>query len=87
MGEFVHRRIPWLDQRCMKAVSCLYTCTPDYSFVVDRHPEWDKCHIVSACSGHGFKHSAAIGEAVAERVVLGRSEIDLSSFSIDRLLD
>jgi hypothetical protein len=33
---------------------------------------------VSACSGHGFKHSAALGEALAEWVLQGRSAIDLT---------
>jgi glycine/D-amino acid oxidase-like deaminating enzyme len=35
---------------------------------------------VSACSGHGFKHSAALGEALAERVLQDRSTIDLTQF-------
>jgi hypothetical protein len=38
----------------------------------------------SPCSGHGFKHSAAIGEALAEQVVDGKSKIDISSFSLKR---
>ena len=40
--------------------------------------------VVSACSGHGFKHSAAIGEAVAETVLTGRSAIDLAPFGLHR---
>jgi sarcosine oxidase len=36
--------------------------------------------IVSACSGHGFKHSPAIGEAVAQVIADGVSDIDLSPF-------
>jgi sarcosine oxidase len=35
---------------------------------------------MSACSGHGFKHSAALGEALAERLLQGRSVIDLAPF-------
>ena len=53
------------------ATTCLYTSTPDGRFVVDRHPELERVTVVSACSGHGFKHSAALGEAVAARL-LGR---------------
>jgi glycine/D-amino acid oxidase-like deaminating enzyme len=34
----------------------------------DRHPEHDTVLIVSPCSGHGFKHSPAVGEAVAQWV-------------------
>jgi sarcosine oxidase len=50
--------------------------------VIDRHPEHDAVIIVSACSGHGFKHSPAIGEAVAQWVTAGRAEIDLSPFAL-----
>ena len=46
--------------------------TPDAGFIIDRHPACDAVLIVSACSGHGFKHSAAIGEAVAEWALDGR---------------
>ena len=38
-------------------------------------------------SGHGFKHSAAIGEVLAQLVVDGRSEIDVSAFSLRRFED
>ena len=40
--------------------------------------------LVSPCSGHGFKHSAAIGEAVAEWIVDGRSRLDLGPFGLER---
>jgi sarcosine oxidase len=40
--------------------------------------------VISPCSGHGFKHSPAIGEAVAELVVDGASRLDLSVFKADR---
>ncbi|MBN9333733.1 N-methyl-L-tryptophan oxidase [Devosia sp.] len=67
-----------------KAVTCLYTATPDSGFVIDFHPNDDKVLIVSPCSGHGFKHSAAIGEAAAQLITTGQSAIDLSAFRIDR---
>jgi sarcosine oxidase len=85
MSGFVQARIPWLSGPCLKAVSCLYTCTPDFSFVIDQHPDWPNCLVVSPCSGHGFKHSAAIGEVVAEQITTGQSTIDVSSFSFSRL--
>jgi sarcosine oxidase len=49
--------------------------------VIDRHPEHDSVLIVSACSGHGFKHSPAIGEAVAQSLTERQPTIDLSAFS------
>jgi sarcosine oxidase len=51
---------------CIKAVTCLYTVTPDSGFVIDRHPAWPHVMVASPCSGHGFKHSAAIGEILAQ---------------------
>ena len=76
--------LPGLSGRCLKALTCLYTVTPDAGFVIDRHPEYDRVLIVSPCSGHGFKHSTALGEAVAELVTEGRSRLDLSPFRIGR---
>jgi monomeric sarcosine oxidase len=68
----------------MKASVCTYTVTPDFGFIIDRHPEMDNVVVVSACSGHGFKHSAAIGEALAEQHVDGRSRVDLTPFALKR---
>ena len=76
--------LPKLDSLCVKAVPCLYTATQDSGFVIDTHPESERVTIVSPCSGHGFKHSAAIGEAVAERIVDGTSRLDLSVFKLER---
>lgn len=69
-----------------RSAACLYTVTPDSGFVIDRHPEMDRVIVVSACSGHGFKHSAGIGDAVAELACGGRSGIDLAPFRLGRLL-
>jgi sarcosine oxidase len=55
---------------------------PKTRFLIDRHPEHDAVTIVSACSGHGFKHSPAIGEAVTQQLLDGASGIDLSPFAL-----
>jgi monomeric sarcosine oxidase len=68
----------------VKARVCTYTVTPDHGFIIDDHPTLDNVTVISACSGHGFKHSAAIGEAVAQRCLSGASQIDLSAFSLSR---
>lgn len=53
-------------EHCVRTGTCLYTCAPHANFVIDRLPQCPGVIVVSACSGHGFKHSAAIGEAVAQ---------------------
>ena len=76
--------VPDVATTCVKAVSCLYTATPDFHFLIDRHPGIPGAIIASACSGHGFKHSAAIGEALAQRILDGTSRLDLSAFGLGR---
>lgn len=71
-----------VSDRVLRSATCLYTVTPDSQFRIDDHPELPGVLLVSPCSGHGFKHSAAIGEAIAERIVQGRSTIDLSPFRL-----
>jgi sarcosine oxidase len=82
--DYVQGRLLGISDRCVTAASCLYTTTPDSNFVIDVHPDNDRIMTASPCSGHGFKHSAAIGEALAEQVIDGKSKIDISSFSMKR---
>jgi sarcosine oxidase subunit beta len=45
--------------------------------------------VYAACgfSGHGFMQSPAVGRAVAEEIVRGESELDLSPFRLDRFAE
>ncbi len=77
-------RLSGLRPEPVKSVTCLYTVTPDSNFLIDRHPENERILVASPCSGHGFKHSAAVGEALAQVVSEGQSRIDLSAFALSR---
>lgn len=77
-------RLPAVTPAVARSVVCMYTVTPDRGFVLDRHPSDERVFIASPCSGHGFKHSAAIGEAVAETITTGTSTIDLKPFGLAR---
>jgi sarcosine oxidase len=77
---------PRAKGQCVKSAVCLYTVTPDSAFVIDWLPSSERVIICSPCSGHGFKHSAAIGECIAELVSAGRTKLDLSAFRLGRLL-
>ncbi|MFC3416347.1 N-methyl-L-tryptophan oxidase [Algoriphagus hitonicola] len=48
-----------------KSEVCFYTLTPDAKFVILNHPQMNQVKMVSACSGHGFKHASALGEELA----------------------
>lgn len=66
---------------CIKSAACLYTNAPRAHFLIDRLPDAPNVVVVSACSGHGFKHSAAIGEAVAQMVITGHTPPVLAPFA------
>jgi sarcosine oxidase len=80
----VRGRLAGVTARCVRAETCLYTVTPGSRFIIDRHPASKRVIVASPCSGHGFKHSAAIGEAVAELALTGASRPDLAPFSLAR---
>jgi sarcosine oxidase len=63
--DYVSGRVRGVTANCVKATPCLYTVTPDRHFAIEQH---DGLITVSACSGHGFKHSPALGEEIARRV-------------------
>ena len=84
MHDYIAPYLPGFSSRCIKAVACLYTVTPDAGFVIDFHPESERVIIASPCSGHGFKHSAAIGQALAELATEGKTRFDLSPCRLDR---
>lgn len=67
-----------IEPECVEAKVCLYTVAPSYQFHIDYHPDFKRrVMLVNACSGHGFKHSAAIGEAIAQDIFKGQSKINL----------
>jgi len=83
-ATFVAPHFPALSNRCVKHSTCLYTVTPDAGFVIDTHPQSERVIVASPCSGHGFKHSAAVGEILADLAQSGRTVFDLSPFRLDR---
>ncbi len=78
-------RLPGLLPGAMRSAVCPYTVTPDGDFLVTRVPDNPRTLLVSACSGHGFKHSAGLGEATAEALVTGRLPASLAGFAAGRL--
>lgn len=82
--HFLENHIPWANGSVASAATCLYTNSPDEHFIIDHHPKHQNVVIVSACSGHGFKFASAIGEAVTEMLLNGKTSSDISLFKIER---
>ncbi|TCP20712.1 sarcosine oxidase/N-methyl-L-tryptophan oxidase [Scopulibacillus darangshiensis] len=63
---------------------CMYTKTPDEHFILDLHPEHSHVAVAGGFSGHGFKFSSVVGEVLSQLAMDGKTEHDISLFSITR---
>jgi sarcosine oxidase len=80
--QYLAPHFPWVDPTPLRSVSCLYTNTRGSRFMIGAHPDRPHVTVVAACSGHGYKHSPAIGEAVAQLLCDGVSTLDLTPFAL-----
>jgi N-methyl-L-tryptophan oxidase len=83
LQAFLRRYLPGAGKLRMGR-TCEYDVTPDAHFIIDRLPACPRVQIATGFSGHGFKFSSAIGEALAERVTQSASRMDLSLFACER---
>lgn len=82
--QFLQRYMPEASGRVKQGSVCLYTKTPDENFIIDWHPEYSNVAIAAGFSGHGFKFSSVVGEILSEMVIKGRTQYDISQFSLSR---
>jgi sarcosine oxidase len=82
MRALIAPHLDGVGPHCVKATACLYTVTPDFGFVIDTHPDSRRVILASPCSGHGFKHSPAIGEALADLALGQPPRFDLAPFRL-----
>lgn len=78
-------RLAGVEPECVEAMTCLYTHNADPAapgrFRVGPHPSVAGVTVISACSGHGFKHAAGLGEAVVGGMFGEAPFCDLEAFA------
>jgi len=84
MRDAASRRIPSLCGRLVKAVTCMYTNTPDQNFVMTQLPGAPQVTVACGFSGHGFKFCSVVGEILADLATRGESRHDLQLFRLGR---
>lgn len=81
MAGHMESRVPDLPGQLRKAVTCMYTTTPDEHFVLARHPAHpDAVTVACGFSGHGFKFVPVVGEIVADLALEGATEHPIALF-------
>jgi sarcosine oxidase len=82
VSRFLEAFLPAVDPGdVQRSAVCMYTLSPDLQFIVGSHPRRPEVAFAAGLSGHGFKFASALGEALAQWAVDGRSRHSLEVFS------
>ncbi len=82
--RWVAERLPHLVPTATHPLRCLYTNSPDYHFILDRHPELPQIIIGSGFSGHGFKFGPVLGTILAALALDEPPPLSLDLFALGR---
>ncbi len=82
LERLAHRYPRAAGTRIVRAWAGLYDMTPDAHPIIG--PIEEGLYAACGFSGHGFMQSPAVGRAVAEELLHGRSKLDLSPYRLDR---
>ncbi|MFM8578135.1 MAG: N-methyl-L-tryptophan oxidase [Planctomycetaceae bacterium] len=81
IDRWIDAHMPSLGHDLVDHAACLYTMSPDAHFVVGLHPLDERVTVADGFSGHGFKFASVIGEAIADLVSAGRSDLPIDFLS------
>jgi sarcosine oxidase len=77
---------PALAGRLVDAATCLYTMSPDGNFLVGTRRGCRRTWFAAGLSGHGFKLAPALGDALVDLALRGRTDLPLGFLSPDRFV-
>jgi monomeric sarcosine oxidase len=84
VAGFVRRFLSQATTERADHVVCMYTMTPDAHFVVDRHPAHRQVLFAAGLSGHGFKFTGVLGEALTQLALDGSTSLPIAFLSAGR---
>lgn len=84
MREVLQQHFPKANGELIQGKACLLTSSVDHDFIIDHHPNNENVIIAGGFSGHGFKFSSVIGEILGQLAIDGRTEHDITKFSLSR---
>jgi sarcosine oxidase len=76
--------LPTLAGKCLHAMTCMYSNTPDRHFVIGRHPQCAEVIMACGFSGHGFKFVPVVGEILADLTIDRATDHPIALFDPQR---
>lgn len=86
VADFVSAHLADATTECVQHTTCMYTMTPDAHFVVDRHPRYPQVAFAAGLSGHGFKFTCVLGEALSQLALDDTTPLPIEFLSARRFL-
>lgn len=84
LANFLQQHVVGVRSEPARHSVCMYTHTPDRHFIIDRHPEHPQVVIGAGFSGHGFKFTSVLGQALADLAIDGRTDLPIGFLSLKR---
>lgn len=84
LRQFLDLYMPGAGGELKQGKTCLYTVSDDHHFIIDHHPDNDRVIFACGFTGHGFKFGSVMGEVLSQMVLKGKSQYDISAFSLKR---
>ncbi len=84
VSHFVSQTMRGVSTQPCRHMPCMYTMTPDGHFIVDRHPKYENVILGTGFSGHGFKFTSVIGEAMADLASDGSTSLPIEFMRLAR---
>jgi glycine/D-amino acid oxidase-like deaminating enzyme len=81
---FLAQQMPGVTRQLGRRAVCFYTMSPDEHFIVDRDPHCEHVFFAAGLSGHGFKFTSVLGEALAHLALEGNTSLPISFLSLAR---
>jgi monomeric sarcosine oxidase len=76
--EFLAESLPGVTTRAVRHAVCFYTMSPDAHFIVDRDAEHPRVVYAAGLSGHGFKFTTVLGQALTEMTLDGGTALPVA---------
>jgi len=84
IAAFVQQSLPTASVEISEHAVCMYTMSADENFIVDRHPDHEQVVFAAGLSGHGFKFTTVLGEALADLALNGKTALPIEFLALAR---